>query len=107
MPVYSSTYRDPLDSFTDREEILDLFKQFLDSARPGQFRLLTIKGNSGTGKTFLITYLTEHICPELGWQSGKISFDQLTIPDFSSILAGLEDSFRGCVPRQSLKEYRD
>jgi tetratricopeptide (TPR) repeat protein len=107
MPAYSTTYRDPLDSFTDREEILDLFKQFLYSARPGQFRLLTMKGNSGTGKTFLITYLTERICPELGWQSGKISFDQLTVPDFRSILTGFEDMFKGCVTRQSLKEYRD
>lgn len=102
-----TTYHDPLDSFTDREEILELFEQFLRSARSGQFRLLAIKGNSGTGKTFLITYLTERVCPKLGWQWGKISFDQLTTPDFSSILGGLEDALKGCVPPQSLKEYRD
>ena len=51
-------YRDPLDSFTDREKIIHLFEQFLHVAQPNQLRLLAIRGNSGTGKTFLISYLT-------------------------------------------------
>jgi len=100
------TYRDPLDSFTDREAILNLFEQSLRSIQPGQLRLLAVKGNSGTGKTFLISYLTRRIFPTLNWQAGQLSFAQST-PDFRTILAGLEDALKGCVPRESLKQYRD
>ena len=99
-------YRDPLDSFTDREQIMHLFEQFLRFAHPGQLRLLAIKGNSGTGKTFLISYLTAHICPNLGWKLGQLSFAQ-SLPDFRAILAGLEAALKGCVPHQSLKQYRN
>src|SRR5204862_424456 len=67
---------------------------------------LAIRGNSGTGKTFLISYLTTHICPNLGWKSGQLSFAQ-SLPDFRAILAGLEAGFKGCVPHQSLQKYRD
>ena len=100
------TYRDPLDSFTDREAILNLFEQSLHSIQPGQLRLLAVKGNSGTGKTFLISYLTRRIFPTLNWHAGQLSFAQST-PDFRTILAGLEDALKGCVPRESLKQYRD
>jgi len=110
MPLHSSstdiTYRDPLDSFTDREAILNLFEQSLRSIQPGQIRLLAVKGNSGTGKTFLVSYLTQRILPALNWQSGQLSFAQST-PDFRTILAGLEGALKGCVPRESLKQYRD
>ncbi len=110
MPGHSSstdiTYRDPLDSFTDREAILNLFEQSLRSIHPGQLRLLAVKGNSGTGKTFLISYLTRRIFPTLNWHAGQLSFAQST-PDFRTILAGLEDALKGCVPRESLKHYRD
>jgi tetratricopeptide (TPR) repeat protein len=110
MSMHSSstdiTYRDPLDSFTDREAILNLFEQSLRSIQPGQLRLLAVKGNSGTGKTFLISYLTQRIFPTLNWQAGQLSFAQST-PDFRTILAGLEDALKGCVPRESLKQYRD
>ena len=99
-------YRDPLDSFTDREQIMYLFEQFLRFAQRGQLRLIAIKGNSGTGKTFLISYLTVHICPKLGWKTGQLSFAQ-SLPDFRSILAGLEAALKGCVPHQSLRQYRD
>ncbi len=99
-------YHDPLDSFTDREQIVYLFEQFLRVAQPSQLRLLAIKGNSGTGKTFLISYLTAHICPSLGWKSGQLSFAQ-SLPDFRAILAGLETALNGCVPHQSLQQYRD
>src|SRR5216683_5973979 len=99
-------YHDPLDSFTDREQIVYLFEQFLHVAQPGQLRLLAIKGNSGTGKTFLISYLTTHICPNLGWKSGQLSFTQ-SLPDFRAILAGLETALKDCVPLQSLPQYRD
>ncbi len=99
-------YHDPLDSFTDREQIVYLFEQFLHVAQPGQLRLLAIKGNSGTGKTFLISYLTTHVGPKLGWKSGQLSFAQF-LPDFRAILAGLEAALKGCVPHPSLKQYRD
>jgi hypothetical protein len=98
-------YRDSLDNFTDRELILNFFKNFLSSILPGTLRFLTIKGNSGTGKTFLISYLSERICPPLQWQVGQISFTQ-SQPDFRFILAKLEEALKGCVPRESLKLYR-
>jgi len=99
-------YHDPLDSFTDREQIVYLFEQFLHVAQPGQLRLLAIKGNSGTGKTFLISYLTTHVGPKLSWKSGQLSFAQF-LPDFRAILAGLETTLKGCVPHPNLKQYRD
>ena len=102
-----TTYRDPLDSFTDREESIALFEQFLDAAQPGQFSLLAIKGNSGVGKTFLISYLTRHVCPSRGWRTGQISFSQTSVAEFRSILAALEDGLKNCVPRESLKQYRN
>jgi hypothetical protein len=43
-------YRDQLDNFTDREQIMHLFEQFLHVAQPGQLRLLAIKGNSAREK---------------------------------------------------------
>jgi len=100
-----TTYHDPLDSFTDREAILALFKQLLRSAQPGQLRVLAIKGNSGTGKTFLTEYLSKQICPSLGWETGQLHFFQLQ-PDFRTILTGLEDALKGCVVRASLDQYR-
>ena len=98
--VSETTYRDPLDSFTDREETLTLFEQFLDVAQPGQISFLALKGNSGIGKTFLISYLTRHVCPKKGWQTGQISFSQTSVPEFRAILAGIEDGLKGCVPRE-------
>jgi tetratricopeptide (TPR) repeat protein len=99
-------FHDLLDSFTDREAILNLFEQSLGTIQPGQLRVLAIKGNSGTGKTFLISYLTRRVCPRLNWQSGQLSFAQST-PDFRSILMGIEDALKDCVPRESLKRYRE
>jgi len=78
-------YHNPLDTFTDREEILGLFQRALHSAQSGQLHLLAVKGNSGTGKTFLISYLIHRICPQFHWQSGLISFAQ-SRPDFRTIL---------------------
>ncbi len=96
---------DLLDTFTDREHVLDLFKGSLHSAPPGRFHLIAVKGNSGTGKTFLIEYLARRVCPSLGWRTGQLTFAQ-SIPDFRIILEGLEDALRGCIPRESLKQYR-
>src|SRR5437667_3776642 len=93
---------DPLDAFTDREDILNLFEQFLHMAQPGQFHLLAIKGNSGTGKSFLVEYLTNRICPPLKWRAGQMNFAL----DFRSILTGLEGAFNRCLPRKSLQRYR-
>ncbi len=72
--------RDSLDSFTDREDIFAQFEQFQRVARSGQSRLLAIKDNSGTGKTFLMEYLTRRVCPAAGWQTGQLTFAQ-TIPE--------------------------
>ncbi len=98
-------YQNPLDTFTDREDILAVFQQTLRSARTGRLHLLAIKGNSGTGKTFLISYLLERVCPLLPWQAGAMRFAQ-SIPDFRTILLGLEQVLKGCVPLASLKRYR-
>jgi hypothetical protein len=98
-----TTYHDPLDSFTDRENILALFEQLLRSAQPGQLRVLAIKGNSGIGKTFLTEYLSKRICPLLGWETGQLRFFQ-SQPDFRTILTGLEDVLKGCVARASLDQ---
>ncbi len=100
-----NTYLDPLDAFTDREEILTLFQQVLRAAQPGRLHLLAVKGNSGTGKTFLVSYLAQHICPRFGYQVGQLRFAQST-PDFRSILEGIEYILKGCVPRESFERYR-
>src|SRR5690349_20926321 len=97
--------RHRLDSFTDRKGVLTHFQQLLRSAQAGEVHLLSIKGNSGAGKTFLIEYLTKRICPQAGWQTGVLAFAH-SVPDFRFILDGLEDALKGCVPRQSLKQYR-
>src|SRR2546421_12418273 len=101
------TVRDPFDYFTDREEILELFERYLHSAKPDKLQLLAIKGNIGTGKTFLISFLIKRVCSKLGWQTGLVSFNQSSIPDFRFILMGIEDALKGCVPRESLKLYRE
>ena len=98
-------YPDSLDTFTDREQVIDLFNQVSHDARAGQFQLLAVKGNSGTGKSFLIDYLEVQIHTSVNWQSGRLSFAQLT-PDFHSILQGIESGLQSCVPRESLKQYR-
>jgi tetratricopeptide (TPR) repeat protein len=97
--------RHRLDSFTDREQVLTQFQQMLRTAQAGEVHLLSIKGHSGTGKTFLIEYLTERICPQAGWRTGKFDFTQ-SLPDFRSILNGVEDTLKECVPGESLKQYR-
>ena len=95
----------PLDSFTDREDILTLFRRILRSAQAGHLHLVAIKGNSGTGKTFLISYLLERVCPLFPWQAGAMSFAQST-PDFRTILLGLEHALKGGVPPPSLNRFR-
>jgi len=100
-----TAFRDPLDLFADREEILAQFKQFLRLAQPRRFGLFAVKGNSGTGKTFLIEYLTYHICPSLSWQVGNMNFAPLP-SGFRSILAALEDALRECVSAQHFEHYR-
>jgi len=96
---------DLLDSFTDREPILAQFERLLHSAQPGQFQLLAVKGNSGTGKTFLIEYLGRRVCPPAGWQIEQLAFAE-SMPDFRPILDSLEDALKDCVPRSSLQQYR-
>jgi hypothetical protein len=98
-------FSNPLDSFTDRERILEHVRHLLHAAQTGEFHLLAVKGNSGTGKTFLIDYLSKRLCPQEGWHTGVLTFAQ-SFPDFRSILEGLEDGIKKCVPRQSFKEYR-
>jgi tetratricopeptide (TPR) repeat protein len=98
-------YRNPLDAFTDREAILALFEQTLRSARAGQLHVLAVKGNSGTGKTFLVSNLAERVCPRFQWQIGQMRFAQ-SVPDFRTILLGLEDALKGNVPSAHLEHYR-
>ncbi len=97
--------RDPLDTFTDREAILALFEQTLRSARADRLHLLAVKGNSGTGKTFLVSYLAERVCPRFQWQFGQMRFAQ-SAPDFRTVLLRLEDALKGSVPSERLEHYR-
>lgn len=96
---------DPLDAFTDREGILALFKQTLHSAHRGRLHVLAVKGNSGTGKTFLVSYLAERVCPGFQWQVGRMHFAQSAL-DFRTVLSGLEDALKGSVPLARLEHYR-
>src|SRR5579871_6541525 len=93
----ADAYRDPLDSFTDREQIITLFEQLLSSAQAGKLRFLAVKGNSGTGKTFLISFLMKNVCPRYTWQAGLLSVARSAEPDFRSLLAKVEDALKGCV----------
>jgi tetratricopeptide (TPR) repeat protein len=99
-------YRDPLDGFTDREQTVALFEQFLSSAQPGSLRVLAIKGNSGTGKTFLISFLVKYVCLKRGWHAGIFSVTRSGAADFRSFVAGLEDALKGCVQLRTLRQYR-
>jgi tetratricopeptide (TPR) repeat protein len=99
-------YRDPLDGFTDREQIVTLFEQFLSSTQPGSLRVLAIKGNSGTGKTFLISFLMKYFCLTHAWHAGLFSVTKSGVADFRSFVAGLEDALKDCVPLHSLRQYR-
>src|SRR5258708_10129785 len=106
MPA-SYMYYDSLDSLTDREPIVYVFEHMLQSNQPGRFRVYAIKGNSGTGKTYLISYLSRCICPKFGCQAVQISFTQSGVPGFRAIVAALESALQECVPLESLKLYRD
>ncbi len=101
-----NTFRDPLGDFTDREDILELFERYLQSPHGGDY-LLAIKGNSGTGKTFLISYLSRHVCPQLKqrWHTGNLSFAQSDIPNFQNMLTVMESVLEGCVPTDIFQNY--
>src|SRR5207302_1710607 len=58
-----------------------------------------------TGKTFLREYLSRRLCQQEGWRAGVLTFAHY-FPDFRTILDGLEDTLKGCVPHQSLLRYR-
>lgn len=102
---HESLVPQPLDGFTNREQILRHFQQSLQKTQVGELHILSIRGHSGTGKTFLIEYLSKRICPQAGWHAAGLVFVQ-SLPDFRTILLGLEDALRCCVPRESLKAYR-
>jgi tetratricopeptide (TPR) repeat protein len=99
-------YHDPLESFTDRETVITLFDESLQSAQPSQPRFLALKGNSGTGKTFLIAYMTKYLSSHYHWKSGCISVTHSDISDFRLLLAGVEDALKTCVSYENLKQYR-
>jgi tetratricopeptide (TPR) repeat protein len=105
MGHYHNMLPDPLDAFVGREQIIALFNQHLQLAKPKRFRLLAIRGNSGTGKTFLMQYLIERVCPTHHWQTGQLNFAQAK-SDFRFILTGLEDAFATCVSQKQLKYFR-
>jgi tetratricopeptide (TPR) repeat protein len=101
----SGQHSSQFDSFTGREDILTEFEQFLNETQQGHFRLFTAKGNSGTGKTFLIEYLSYHFRKTTTWQVGQVSFTSCFL-DFRTLLKGLEDALKGCIPPQTLSLYR-
>ena len=90
--------------FTNREDIVKGFKQFLSSAQNSD-SLLAMKGDPGTGKTYLVAYLCKCVCPKLSWHSGRINFTQST-SDFRTILLRLEDALKGSISQASLEQFR-
>src|SRR5260370_35942688 len=100
-------YYDLLDSFTDREPIVHVFEHMLQSNQPGRFRVYAVKGNSGTGKTYVISYLSRCICPKFGCQAVQISFTQSGVPGFRAIVDALESALQEWVTLARLELYRD
>jgi len=103
-----TTRLDPLEYFTDREELLSAFRTMLASAKAKRFELLAVKGNSGAGKSFLLRYLCERVCPGLGWMPVSITFSPYGVPSFRSILDQLEDTLcrSPFLPRDAIEAYR-
>src|SRR6266568_1347549 len=103
---FESYFQDPLDSFTNRESILEEFTLWLAVPEGGNY-LLAVKGNSGAGKTFLINYLSQRLCLSLTphWCMGHLAFTQGSDPTFSTILTALESALAGCTPSQPFQQY--
>jgi len=59
-PRADTAFRGPLEDFTDRQTVLKMFRRYLCSPHGNDY-LLVIEGNGGTGKTFLISYLTKRV----------------------------------------------
>lgn len=97
--------RVPLDAFIGRDATLALVKQALSEAQPGQLHLLTVKGSSGSGKTALLSYVADYICPQLQWRPVPIRFAQGR-PDFSTLLLQLEIALEALVQRTDFSTYR-
>ena len=74
--------------------------------RSGLLRILTIEGNSGTGKTFLIRYLSERICPQFAWSTEIITFAPAAVPDYRTMLTNLEGALVPCVSPAQVLKYR-
>src|SRR5581483_10014877 len=99
-------FHNPLDDFTDREIVLQLFDQYLDTPSDNPY-ILAIKGISGIGKTFLISYLIKRICPllEKRWYVSRLAFSPASEPDFQVILASIGSLLQECVPADKFQEY--
>src|SRR5581483_5748093 len=105
----NSTYsddisRDPLDTFTDREQILNRFKQLLHTAQRKHLSILAVKGNSGAGKTSLIHYMRVRLCIPFHWQTVSLSFAE-RLPDFRLLLSRLEDALKEWVQPKEIAQY--
>jgi predicted ATPase len=96
-----------LREFTDREEDISTFIGLLQNARRGKLQVMTITGNSGTGKTFLCRYL-ENICKQHSWQTQALSFaDAERVPEFNSIFAVLERLLEPAISPELWRGYQE
>ena len=96
--------------FTGREDVLSAFHETVNEAQLGQLQILSVKGGSGAGKTFLSAYIVKHICPTIGWTPIYLSFSTASESDFQSVLdqleVGLYAPSRHLLPHLAVHTYR-
>lgn len=99
------TIPNPLNDYIPPTALLEDFQQCLGSAQAGQLSLFSVRGHEGSGKTVLLSYLAEHVCPHYQWQPVHIHCGQSGF-HFRTILAALDEALESHVPSQSLLQYR-
>src|SRR5260221_13842899 len=73
------TIPNPLNDYMTPTALLEDFQQCLGSAQAGQLSLFSVRRHGGSGKTMLLSYLAEHVCPHYQWQPVHIHFFFLMI----------------------------
>src|SRR5260221_11727122 len=99
------TIPNPLNDYIPPTALLEDFQQCLGSAQAGQLSLFSVRGHEGSGKTMLLSYLAEHVCPHYQWQPVHIHCEQSGF-HFRTILAALDEALESHVPSQYLLQYR-
>lgn len=99
------TIPNPLNDYIPPTALLEDFQHCLGTAQAGQLSLFSVRGHEGSGKTVLLSYLAEHVCPHYQWQPVHIHCGQSGF-HFRTILAALDEALESHVPSQSLLQYR-